>query len=200
MPDVRHATWRTLSRRRLLDASPWLRVWRERVELPDGRVVDDYHIVELPDFAVVAAFTRDGRLVAERHYRHGVRRVVLGLPAGLVEPGEDPMAAARRELLEETGYGAGTWRSLGSFALSDSRLPGRAHLFLADEVELLAEPSDGDLEETEVLLIPEDRFLQAIEDGEVADVVAVGTLLLARSARELMANAPDPKKKRPAKW
>jgi ADP-ribose pyrophosphatase len=179
MARAEHPAWQVLSRERILDASPWLQVWREVVRVPDGRIVEDYHVVEVPDFAVVVALTDAGLAVVERHYRHGVRKVVLGLPAGKIEPGEEPLVAARRELREETGYGGGTWRSLGSFALSDSRVPGRAHLFLARGVERVAEPGGDDLEQTEVLLLEPGQLERAIEEGQVADVVAVAALLRA---------------------
>jgi ADP-ribose pyrophosphatase len=71
----------------------------EAVELPDGRVVDEFLSVKTRDFAMVVAFTADGRIVMERSYKHGVRRVALSLPAGYLEPGENPLAAAQRELL-----------------------------------------------------------------------------------------------------
>ncbi len=172
--------WQTLNRDSLLEAPPWLRVWRETVRLPEGQVVEDYHIVEIPDFAVVVPFTRRGRLVVERHYRHGVRRVVLGLPAGQGESGENPEAAARRELLEETGYGGGLWRSLGVYTISDSRIRGNAHLFAARGVERVVEATSDDLERTEVLLMTQRRFLTAMAEGDVPDLAAVAAFLLAR--------------------
>ena len=58
------------------------------------------------DFAVVVAVTEQGELVIERQYRHGIEKVIWELPAGAIEPGEDPQEAAKRELLEETGYKA----------------------------------------------------------------------------------------------
>jgi len=159
-----------------------MEVWRDSVELPDARVVDDYHVIEMPDFAVVVALTRDGMVVSERHYRHGIRRAVLELPSGRIEPEEDPVEAAKRELIEETGYGGGRWSSLGVFALSASRIRADAHVFLAEEVEIVAAPASGDLEQTELLLLTPGQFREAILAGEVADVCAACAFLLARPA------------------
>lgn len=186
----RNRAWHVLSSQRLLDATPWLEVWRETVEVPDGRIVDDYHLIRMPDFAIAVAFTRDGEVIAERQYRHGVGRVVLDLPAGKIEPDEDPMEAAKRELLEETGYGGGSWCSLGAFALSDSRIPVSAHLFLAEGVEPLASPTSDDLEEVEVLLLAPGQLMVAIATGEVGDVCAVSAFLLAQSARANSSQEP----------
>src|SRR5512146_3584928 len=168
-----HRPWRVLSSDRLLDAGPWLEVWRETVEVSDGRVVDDYHLVRMPDFAIAVAFTVDGEVLVERQYRHGIGRVVLDLPAGRIEQGEDPLDAARRELLEETGYGGGRWHSLGAFVLADSRIPAWAHLFLAEGVELVGKSSSDDLEDSELLTMSAEQFLAAIASGEVGDVCAV---------------------------
>ena len=176
---LEHPAWQTLIREQLVDVHPWLRLWREVVKLPDGRVVDDYYTLDMPDFVVVTAFTRGDQIVAERHYKHGVRRVVLALPAGHLEANEEPISAAQRELLEETGYGGGMWHALGTFAVSGTRGCGQAHFFLAREVEWVAEPTSDDLEQTEVLLVTPDQFLRAIYEEEVGDLPMVSAFMLA---------------------
>ena len=74
------------------------------MRLPDGRQIDDFYTVRLPAYTVVVAITADQRVVAERHYRPGARQVTLTLPSGFLEPDEDPLRGAKRELLEETGF------------------------------------------------------------------------------------------------
>src|SRR5579871_1550323 len=91
--------WKVLSRDLLLSAMPWLNVYREKVQLPTGRVLDDFYRVVLPDFAAVVPITPTGELVLVRGYKHGLGRIALGTPAGMIHPGEEPLAAARRELL-----------------------------------------------------------------------------------------------------
>ncbi len=180
MGDIRELQpWELLHRRLVADALPWLRVWAEVVRLPDGRVIEDFYTLDMPDFVVIAALTSEDMLVVERHYKHGLRRVVTALPAGYIEDDESPVAAAQRELLEETGYGGGQWEFLGVFATDGNRGGARGHLFLAREVTRLQEPSGVDLEERHILLMSPDEFSEAIACGDVAGLPSVSTFLLA---------------------
>lgn len=98
--------WKVL-KRDIVFQDTWVQLEASRCELPDGRIIEPFYIRRDPDFAVVVALTKDDRLVLVRQYRHGVEKVLLELPAGAIEKGEDPKVAAGRELLEETGYQAG---------------------------------------------------------------------------------------------
>jgi ADP-ribose pyrophosphatase len=175
--------WETLSRREVADGRPWLRLWAEDVQLPDGRVVEGFFTLEMPDYVVVVALTPDGRVVVERNYKHGPRRVCLNLPAGYVEPGEDPLAAARRELLEETGYVADEWVSLGSFTNNGNRGCGVGHLFLARQAQNVAEPNAGDLEEMEIGLMGLDEVIETVRRGDVAVLSVAAAIGLAMVAQ-----------------
>jgi len=171
--------WEVIHRQSVVDASPWLQLWVETVRLPDGRVIDDFYTLDMPDFVVIAALTPTGKVIAERHYKHGVRQVVLALPAGYIDEGEVPLTAGQRELLEETGYSGGTWEPLGVFAVDGNRGGGWAHLFLARGVERQQKPSDNDLEEKQVLLLSPAEFLGAIARRDVVGLPSLGAFLLA---------------------
>lgn len=175
--------WEMLARRELLDGRPWLRVWAEDVRLPDGRVIEDFYTIEMPDYVVVIALTPDARVVIERNYKHGPRRVCLNLPAGYLDAGEDPHAAAQRELLEETGYVAEEWRPLGSFANDGNRGCGRGHFFLARGARQAAAPDSVDLEEMEIGLLPLDELAQAAFRGDVGILSIAAAIGLAVAAR-----------------
>ncbi len=181
--------WRVRRRRLALQADPWLRVWSEDLELPDGRQVDEFFTIEMPDYVVVVALTPGG-VVTERGYKHGARRVCLSLPAGFVEPGEDPAQAARRELLEETGYQAEGWESLGSFINDGNRGSGRGHLFLARGAQHVAEPDSGDLESVTIALMSLHDLLEAAHRGEVGDIPNAAAIALA-AARLLRETGPS---------
>lgn len=172
-------TWETIARRELIDRRPWLRVWDEDVRLPDGRTIEGFTRLELPDFAVVVALTTDGRAVVERSYKHGPRRVSLSLPAGFLEPGETPAHGAARELLEKTGFSASAWTALGSFIVDGNRDCGTAHLFLARDARPVREAEAGDLEEIAVDLMPFQDLLRAAQEGQVAMLAIAAALALA---------------------
>jgi len=163
----------------VLNGDPWLRVWHEDLQLPDGREVDRFFTIEMPDYVVIVATTMDDRILTLRGYKHGPRRVCTSLPAGFIEAGEAPLDAARRELLEETGYEAERWEPLGSFVNDGNRGGGSGHLFLARGVRLVAEPNSGDLETVTVELFTLADLLQAARDGEIGDIPNAAALGLA---------------------
>lgn len=171
--------WTTVSRREVFAAPPWITVHADRVRLPDGRVVDPYYRVDHPPHVVVFARTRTGRVVMERQYRHGVGRVCYVLPAGHIDRGERPLACARRELREETGYTARRWRSVGAFDLSGNRGGGKAHLFAAEGARKVAEPDSDDLEETEIVLLSLDEVVDLVRRGEVPVLGSAAAIALA---------------------
>lgn len=165
--------WETLKSQELFVASPWIKLSIQQVRLPDGRVVDDYYRINLPEYTIVFAQTTDGRVIVERQYKHGVGYCTLVLPSGLIEEGEDPLVGAQRELLEETGYTSDAWQPLGSFVVHGSYGCGKAHLFVARDARRVTEPDSGDLEDMEIILMKLEDIVDAIRTG---DVVLLGTV------------------------
>ena len=96
--------WTLLDQTLEFSASPWVNVYREKVQLPNGTVVEDYYRVKLSPSVLIVPITPDGDLVMVRGYRHGIGKITLSAPAGMIDAGETPLHAAKRELLEETGY------------------------------------------------------------------------------------------------
>jgi ADP-ribose pyrophosphatase len=153
-------TWQVLSRTAVFRGGPIQEIAIETVRLPDGRVIDDYYAIRLPDYVLVYAEMRDGSVCLLRQYRHGLRRECLGFPGGAIEPGESPMDAARRELMEELGCVADEWHSLGSFTNNGNQGCNRAHLFRASGCREVAAPAAPDMEQPQVVRSPPDELLR----------------------------------------
>ena len=171
--------WKTLQRRELFSAPPWIRLAVEDVQLPSGQVLRDFYSIELPEFAVIVAQTASGDIVTEYQYKHGVGRACLTLPAGLLDDGEDPLTCAQRELLEETGYVADEWHNLGQFVVDGNRGCGKVHVFVACNARRVAQPALDEAEPLQVRLMSPKALLQAVLNGDVAVLATVAAAMLA---------------------
>jgi 8-oxo-dGTP pyrophosphatase MutT (NUDIX family) len=155
---------------------PWFDVVVNDVALPGGP--EPFYAVRLNDWAAVLPITDDGRAILVRQYRPVVERAVVELPAGAVAPGEAPEEAARRELLEETGYVAGELVLLGTAHPDTGRLTNRAWLFVAPSVRAAERPPrpEADLE---VLAVGRRELDALVVSGEFAAAGHLAALSLA---------------------
>jgi ADP-ribose pyrophosphatase len=152
----------------VFDGSPFVQVRRQRVRTDTGKVVDDYYQVDLPDFAICCPITSDGRVITLWQYKHGARAWGLTFPAGLIADGEDPEAAMRRELLEETGHEAGAAHFLGRYVCSGNQGAGWANLFILNDCVETSAPDSGDLEKMEIRLLSPAEVDKCLEEGAIS--------------------------------
>jgi ADP-ribose pyrophosphatase len=181
MPVLEDGRWERLSSERLMQ-NPYFTLRSDRLRLPDGAVKDPYYVVERPDAAIVFPLTPSGEVVLVRQYRPPIDMMELGLPAGLIEEGEEPEKAARRELLEETGYAGSEWERLGAVASSPSLKDNWAHLYLARGVERAATPQPDEYERVEVVFVPVGEILGEVKAGNIVSSSGVAAVLLALDA------------------
>lgn len=170
--------WEKLSSEKLLE-NPYFSVRSDKLRLPDGAVKDPYYVIERPDAAIVFPVTESGEVVLVRQYRPPLEEMELGLPAGLVEAGEEPEAAARRELSEETGYAGGEWEELGSLASSPSLKDNWAYLFLARGVTRNSGQDLDEYERLELVEVPLAELPGLVYSGGIVSSSGVAAAMLA---------------------
>ncbi len=157
--------WKTVNKKTLLHHSNYLTVETHTIKLPDGRVLNDWPWVITPDYINVAAITAAGLFLCFRQTKYAVEGTSLAPVGGYLEPGENPLAAARRELREETGYEAPNWQSLGKYSVDGNRGAGVAHLFLAQNARRVTEIDADDLEEQTLLLLNRSEIEAALNEN-----------------------------------
>lgn len=158
--------WKTLSRRTLLKGNRFLSVEEHTLQLPDGRILDDWTWVITPDYVTMAVLDERNRFLCFRQTKYAVQGLSLAPPGGYLESGESPETGARRELLEETGLEAERWVSLGRYVADANRGAGTAHFFLATRLRRIGAPSGGDLEAQEALWLDPDEARAALDRNE----------------------------------
>ena len=168
--------WKVLKRRKIFSAAPWVKLFVDRVKLPSGRIVDDFYQVELPNFVMVCPENEKGELLFVRQYKHALGDVTLLFPTGFIESNETPLKAAKRELLEETGYKAGSFSFVGTFLKDGTRGCGRAYFFRARNLKRVAKPASDDMEVSQVVFLSVQETWDAIVKGKIT-LVSVATMV-----------------------
>lgn len=151
-----------------------LDVHRDRVRLPDGAEATREYIRH-PGAVVVVALLPGGRLLFERQFRYPLRRAFFELPAGKIDPGEDILACAQRELREETGYAAARWEYVGVMHPCIGYSDERIEIFLAHELTEVGHARDEE-EFLEVLDFDVDEAERAVHDGRITDGKTIAAL------------------------
>lgn len=155
-------SWKTSNRRVVLQSGRFLTVEYHTVELPDGTLIPDWSWVITPDFINAVVVDQSGRFVLFRQGKYAYQGLSLAPVGGYLEPGEDPLSAAKREVLEEAGYQSERWIDLGSYTVDANRGAGTAHAFLALDAWHVGQGQSDDLEEQELLLLTRAEVEQAL--------------------------------------
>jgi len=170
--------WQVLSETTLIEQT-WLEVREQRVRLANGHEIERFHLVRGPSWAGVLCLTEAREVVFVRQYRHGLGGPSLELPAGVLDGDERPIQAARRELLEETGFEAAEFEPIATLACEPARNSARAHFFFARGGVRSASQALDHSEELEVLVVPVSDVPALIENGQIVHAAHVAAILLA---------------------
>lgn len=169
--------WPRIRARRTTKVSPWVELVEREVEFRPDAPPEIYHALALGDYVAIVARTPDGRIPIVRQYRPAIEAFSWELPAGLVDPGEDPAVTAARELREETGLPAERVHALGTAVPCTARLPNRQHTYFVET----GEPEAGAAVETgmEPRLVTPAELAGMILDGSFNSQLHLGSLLQA---------------------
>ena len=167
--------WKTLKSEYIIRRT-WLTARRDAVQLPNGEINDEFYVLEYPDWVNVIAITPNGDFVFVRQYRYALDLDSIELCAGVIEPGETPEQGARRELLEETGFGGGEWQEIMTIGQNPSTCNNWTHCCLATGVKRLQEQHLDRTEDIEVLLLSRDEVLQLLHSGQLKQALMLAPL------------------------
>lgn len=158
--------WEVLSSEIVVE-SPWYRLRRDACRLPDGSVVESYYVREHAGFSVTFAITPHNEVVFTRQYKHGIGDFVLELPAGMLEPEEDALDCARRELEEETGYLSGNFELISEFTTDPTSSTGRFYLYIARDARPDGTARPESTESIDTVLVPMGDVLRQVRERHV---------------------------------
>jgi ADP-ribose pyrophosphatase len=169
------AKWREVAREPVADCKVFS-VERSIAESPVDGAHYTFYRIHSSSWAQIVPVTKDGDVVFVRQYRHGASRLTLEIPAGLVDPGEDPEHAALRECLEETGYRARNAISLGVVNPNPAMFANRLYSYLATDVVPERAIENTGTEQTEVVLVPTRELTKLMLDGTIDHALVIATL------------------------
>jgi len=172
---MEHPGWRVAASSYIVE-SPYLRLRRDTIVLPDGTVVDDYYVRESRGYVIVFALTRDRRAVLVRQYKHGIGKVLLELVAGAIDEGEEPRQTALRELAEETGYVAESMRHVRSFITDPTSANTVAHVFFAPDARAERKQKLDVTENISVELAGMEELRHKLRSGEIDSMPHVAAI------------------------
>src|SRR6476620_7068366 len=171
--------WKVLESEYLFKNPPWLTIRREKCELPNGKIMPAYYIIEYPNWASVLAITKDNKAVFVKQYRHGLGVISIELPGGVIDAGETPEQGIQRELKEETGYVFESYEYLGKISPNPATSTNYMHMFLARGGEKVAEQSLDETEDVEVILYTLDEVKQLLRENKIVQSLHCTTIFYA---------------------
>ncbi|GAA4467504.1 NUDIX hydrolase [Nibrella saemangeumensis] len=171
--------WKTLSSELVFDHQ-WYKLRRDHVELPNGRVLDDYFVSVRPDVVLTFPITEDNQVIFVRQYKHAAGDIFIELPGGVIDEGEtNPTEAAKRELLEETGYTTDTLEPLLEVIDNPTKDTNRIYFFLARNVRKVSEQDLDESEAIEIVTVPLEEVEGMVLSGRINVSGSVALCLLA---------------------
>lgn len=170
---MRDLRWKKLASEKVY-SDRWFQARADKCEFPDGRIIEPYYVVELPNWANIFVVTSDEKIVLVRQYRYPVDQVTYELPGGVIDRGEDPKAAAIREMKEETGYHSDEVEFVCQLSPNPAINNNKAYFFLAKNAIPGEKKSFDAFEDIDICLFTKEEFLQLLRENKMQHGVQLG--------------------------
>ena len=149
---------------------------RMRLQEDSGVLEGRFYVLDAPEWINIIPLTREKEVILVEQYRYGTREPTLEIPGGMVDSGEAPLEAARRELLEETGYRSDQWSSLGKASANPAIMSNYAHIYLAEDCVFEGAENPDTHERINVHTLPVEKFLELVRDGTVHHAIVLAAV------------------------
>ncbi len=171
--------WKVLESRQVIK-DKWLSLRADKCQLPNGHILEPCYVMEYRAWVNVVALTKNQDVVLVREYRHGIQKTLLELPGGTTDPEDvSPLAAIKRELLEETGFTSETFIETGRLSPNPATHNNILHCFLATNVEQVDKPKLDDTEQIDLVLMPLQKVIELAANGGLLQALHVASLFFA---------------------
>lgn len=168
--------WKVLSSK-YISKKAWATIRVDHVQLPNGNEIEEYYVHEYPNWVNVIAITEQQQIVMIQQYRHGLKEYLFEIPAGVCEDWDtDPIDSAKRELLEETGYGEGNWEKFMVISANPGTNTNLCYCYIATNVKKIAEQNLETTEEIEVSLLSIEEVKSLLETGNIKQALNAAPL------------------------
>ena len=171
--------WKLVKSTPLLE-SRWITVCADSCKLPSGKTIEPFYIIKYPPWLNIVAITDENEVILTLLYRHGIKKTILELPSGTIESTDaTAIDAAKRELLEETGYGTGNFIEVGKLSPNPAHNTNFVHCIVATSVKKIAEPQQDDTECIEVIKKNIDEVIYLALNNQLVQSMHVATVFMA---------------------
>ena len=168
-----------LLRRTKVYSSKFVNVYEDKVRLPNGEIIDDYTLVEKPNIVIIVATDNKNNIVVLEEYKYGANQVLKTLPAGHIKANETAIEAAKRELLEETGFSGNRYVEVGILYDYPSKDIHKVYVVIVENIENIQEPNHDSTEQINFKLIPKMLLKDQIKNREWKISSSLAALTLA---------------------